>query len=186
MNTTLPYAALIAVLCFNTSANSQDTNDKDIEVVEVYGSKPYNTWKEEWLESRDKVRNYLNDSIDNEDFKITCQRVSVPNSNIKQRTCSSGYDSRIRRKIYIDAFYLGAGGFFNAQSASSTGSTEISRKKEEHLAIIEKIYVEDENFREIYHNHLKLKERYQKAHAAKFGSLSQFSEKVKGKQENEQ
>ena len=63
MNTTLPYAALIAVLCFNTSANSQDTNDKDIEVVEVYGSKPYNTWKEEWLESRDKIRNYLNDNI---------------------------------------------------------------------------------------------------------------------------
>lgn len=144
MNITLSNAALIVVLCFSTNANSQDTSDKDIEVVEVYGSKPYNTWKEEWLESRDKVKNYLNESINNKDFKITCRRTSVPNSNIKKRTCSSGYDSRIRKKIYIDAFYLGAGGFFNAQSASSTGSTEISRKKEEHIAMIEKIYVEDE------------------------------------------
>lgn len=186
MKTALSNAALIIALSVNVSAYSQEANNEDVEVVEVYGAKPYSAWKKEWLASREKITNYLNDSIDNTDFKINCRRVSVPNSNVKKRICTSGYDSRIRKRVFEDAFYLGAGGFFVAQTASEIGSTEIARKKEEHLAIIEKIYVEDENFRDLFNNHLQLKEGYQNAHVAKFGSFSQFNQEPENEQESEQ
>ena len=171
-------SALVIALSISVNANSQETDNQSqgMEVVEVYGSKPYQAWKQEFLDSRDEVRNYLNDSISNTDFKIKCRRVSIPNSNFKERVCSSGYDTRIKRKLFEDAFYLGNSNFYGGQRAADSGSTENRKKREEHLAIIEKIYVEDEKFRELFHKHKQIEVEYQKAHVNKFGSLSQFND----------
>jgi hypothetical protein len=188
MKAALCSLALVIALSLSVDANSQETDNQsqDVEVVEVYGSKPYKAWKQEFLDSRDEVRNYINDSISNTDFKIKCRRVSIPNSNFKERVCSSGYDTRIKRELFEDAFFLGAGGFYVAQRVADSGSTENRKKREEHLAIIEKIYVEDEKFRELFHKHKQIEAGYQKAHVVKFGSLSQFNDNLESDQENEQ
>ncbi len=95
-------AACLIAASFSSHSTAQENNStadsEDVEVVEVYGSKPLFYWKEALANSRAEIIDYLNESIDNDDFQLTCRKVSIPNSNFKKRECRTGYDKRIRRE----------------------------------------------------------------------------------------
>ena len=176
--------SLIAGFLFTASFSSHSTaqentstdDSEDVEVVEVYGSKPLFYWKEALANSRAEIIDYLNESINNEDFQLTCRKVSIPNSNFKKRECRTGYDKRIRREKFIDGMYLGSD-FYAGQQSAELGSTELSKKHEEHVQIVQQLYVEDEQFRQMYDKLQQIEKGYQEAHNKTFGSLSQYDEK---------
>jgi hypothetical protein len=173
-------AALLFAASFSSHSTAQEDNSaadsEDVEVVEVYGSKPLFYWKEALANSRAEIIDYLNESINNEDFQLTCRKVSIPNSNFKKRECRTGYDKRIRREKFIEGLFFG-GTYASAQQSAELGSTELGKKHEEHVQIVQQLYVEDEQFRQMYDKLQQIEKGYQEAHNKTFGSLSQYDEK---------
>jgi hypothetical protein len=173
-------AAFLIAASFSFHSTAQENNStddsEDVEVVEVYGSKPLFYWKEALANSRAEIIDYLNESIKNDDFQLTCRKVSIPNSNFKKRECRTGYDKRIREEKYIDGRFFG-GDFLAGQRSADLGSTELSKKHEEQVAIVQQLYVEDEKFRQMYDKLQQIEKGFQEAHNKTFGSLSQYDEK---------
>lgn len=173
-------AAFLIAASFSFQSTAQENNSTadsgDVEVVEVFGSKQLFYWKEALANSKAEIFDYLNESIDNKDFQISCRRVSIPNSNFKKRECRSGYFNRIKKENFDDGFFLGIGELFAAQRSLELGSTEIAKKHEEQVAIVEKLYFEDEQFRQMFNKHKQLEKGYEEAHRETFGSLSQYDE----------
>ncbi|WP_346993309.1 hypothetical protein [Alteromonas gracilis] len=84
--------------------------------------------------------------------------------------------SELEEKKLIDGAFFG-GTIVSAQQSADLGSTELGKKHEEHVEIVQQLYVEDEQFRQMYDKLQQIEKGYQEAHNKTFGSLSQYDKK---------
>jgi len=110
-----------------------DTNDPDIERIQVTGERPRIYFRREMIKAEDNFYDLYNKLTLNEDFKVRCEKVFRKGSHIKNRVCKPNFTKTIRASMHAESI---------AEMASTSYNQEvkfrIKKMQEKHYRAMEK------------------------------------------------
>jgi len=110
-----------------------DTNDPDIERIQVTGERPRIYFRREMIKAEDNFYDLYNKLTLNEDFKVRCEKVFRPGSHIKSRVCKPNFTKTVRAAMHAESI---------AEMASTSYNQEvdfrIKKMQEKHYKAMEK------------------------------------------------
>ncbi|WP_018983623.1 hypothetical protein [Salinimonas chungwhensis] len=158
-------------------ADNKSAQAEDIEQIEVTGKRPLNLLREEFTLAQHALFDNFNDLIEDPDMHYVCKREKRAGSNTKQKICRDAFDIRIRRELLQEQTTRPGDLMTNASygmASAEMGSAEIDALKAKKIALMEKLYAENNEFRRTFVHMMKAKQRYEKSHKASFGVASKF------------
>ena len=159
-----------------------DAQDKgqSVERIEVIGQRSLAMLLETYKEQQFALFETFNQLIDDPDMHYLCERRRKVNSRLKVTQCVDAFDKRIRDELFRSEMAKPGSPMarlISAQTSSQQGSMEIDKLKHKKDKLVLLLYEQNERFRNVVSDMLEAKRRYEQAHAAKFGAMSEFAGK---------
>lgn len=106
-------------------------NENDTEVIDVVGEQPLVFYRNNLHEAEDAFFGMLNDVIEDDDFKVTCNTQLIQAfSRLKDRTCEANFVSRITGRETRDGIDSGN------QPTSAKLRRQLDKKQREYAEIL--------------------------------------------------
>jgi hypothetical protein len=164
---TIPLAYASAQQAYQNEKSASE----DIERVEVLGSKPLSSLLKLRHEKRFAFMHKFNDLIDDEDLHFVCKKQVATGSHIRKEVCKNQFEWRIIREIVDEE--VSKGNETGAYAIALMGSQEQTYRKKDLLEKINGLLEKNDDFAKSLQEFNSADEAYKKAHAKKFGVLSQ-------------
>lgn len=164
---TIPLACASAQQAYHDEKSASE----DIERVEVLGTKPLSALLTLRHKKRFAFMQEFNNLIDDEDLHFVCKKQVATGSHIRKEVCKNQFEWRIIQEIVDEE--VSKGNVTGAYAVALMGSEEQKHRKEDLLKKINYLLEENDDFAKLLQEFNSADEAYKKAHAKKFGALSQ-------------